>query len=110
MNDTAVRFDTRAARAMRMAYEGQKDAALISVVAGAKRLVFFERGYLVGAKSDLVEERLGEVIVAEGGVSREQLEEATRFIRSGRKLGRILVELGYLKSGLRSRRRFPSKR
>jgi curved DNA-binding protein CbpA len=96
---TPVRIDNRAARAMRSAYEGDRDGALISETAGAKRLVFFERGYLVGAKSELVEERLGEVIVAEGGVTRPQLEEATGFIRSGRKLGRILVELGYLKSG-----------
>ncbi|HEY7700029.1 MAG TPA: DUF4388 domain-containing protein, partial [Vicinamibacteria bacterium] len=96
---TPIRFNNRAARAMRGTYEAEKDGALISVTAGAKRLVFFEHGYLVGAKSELVEERLGEVIVAEGGVSRKELEEATRFIRSGQKLGRILVELGYLKSG-----------
>jgi tetratricopeptide (TPR) repeat protein len=99
MSDTPVRFNNRTARAMRGAYEGEKDGALISEAAGAKRLVFFEKGYLVGSKSELVQERLGEVIVAEGGVTRAQLEEATRFIRSGRKLGRILVELGYLKSG-----------
>jgi len=99
MNDTPVRFNKRAARALRGAYEKEKDGALISQTAGTKRLVFFERGYLVGAKSELVEERLGEIMVAEGGVTRAQLEEATRFIRSGRKLGRILVELGYLKSG-----------
>lgn len=101
MNDsvTPARFNNRAARAMRGAFEAQKDGALISVTAGAKRLVFFEQGYLVGAKSELVEERLGEVIVSEGGVSRAQLEEATRFIRSGHRLGHILVELGYLKGG-----------
>ena len=101
MNETVtpVRFNKRAARAMRGAYAGERDGALISETAGAKRLVFFEHGYLVGARSELVQERLGEVIVAEGGVTRAQLEEATRFIRSGRKLGRILVELGYLKSG-----------
>ncbi len=99
MSITPVTFNNRAARAMRAAFEAERDGALISETAGAKRLVFFERGYLVGAKSELVQERLGEVIVAEGGVTRPQLEEAMRFIRSGRKLGRILVELGYLKSG-----------
>lgn len=99
MSETKVTFNNRAARAMRAAFESERDGALISETAGAKRLVFFERGYLVGGKSELVQERLGEVMVAEGGVSRPQLEEATRFIRSGRKLGRILVELGYLKSG-----------
>ncbi|HEY7821090.1 MAG TPA: DUF4388 domain-containing protein [Vicinamibacteria bacterium] len=99
MSDTKVTLNNRAARAMRAAYDAEKDGALISETAGAKRLVFFERGYLVGAKSELVQERLGEVIVAGGGVTRPQLEEATRFIRTGRKLGRILVELGYMKSG-----------
>jgi tetratricopeptide (TPR) repeat protein len=99
MSDTKVTFNNRVARAMRSTYEAEKDGALISETAGAKRLVFFERGYLVGAKSEVVRERLGEVIVAEGGVTRAQLEEATGFIRSGRKLGRILVELGYLKPG-----------
>ncbi|HEY7817664.1 MAG TPA: hypothetical protein VIG29_05565, partial [Vicinamibacteria bacterium] len=99
MKTTPVHFDNRAARAMRAAYEAEKDGALISVKDGAKRLVFFEKGCLVGAKSELVEERLGEIIMAEGGVSREQIETAARFIRSGRKLGRILVELGFLKSG-----------
>src|SRR3989304_9033670 len=86
MSDTPVNFNTRAARAMRSAYEGEKEGALISETAGAKRLVFFERGYLVGAKSELAQERLGEVIVAEGGGTRGQLEEAPGFIRSGREL------------------------
>ncbi len=84
---------------MREAYEGGQDGALVSVAPDARRLLFFEGGYLVGARSELVEDRLGEVIVAEGGVTRVQLEEAMQHIRSGRKLGQILVELGFLKGG-----------
>jgi curved DNA-binding protein CbpA len=95
----SVSFDVRAARAMRAAYEDEKDGALICETSEAKRLVFFESGHLVGAKSDLVCEKLGEVMVARGKISRAQLDEATRFIRSGQKLGHIMVELGYLKGG-----------
>ena len=79
-------------RARRPAPSSQKPRA-------RRRLVFFEarpprrREVRPGARA------LGEVIVAEGRVTRAQLEEATRFIRSGPKLGHILVELGYLKSG-----------
>lgn len=84
---------------MRSAFEGLRNGALICETRDAKRLVFFENGQIVGAKSSLVDERLGEVIVRMGRITRAQLEEATRFIRSGRMLGGILVELGYLGGG-----------
>lgn len=99
MRPEPISFNTRAARAMRGAFEGEKDGALICETSEAKRLVFFEAGHLVGAKSDLVCERLGEIMVAAGKIERAQLDEATRFIRSGHKLGQILVELGYLRGG-----------
>ncbi len=38
-------------------------------------------------------------MVRGGRISRTQLEEATGFIRSGLKLGQILLELGYLQGG-----------
>jgi curved DNA-binding protein CbpA len=84
---------------MRTAFEGEKNGGLICETSEAKRLIFFEAGHLVGAKSDLVCEKLGEVMVAQGRITRAQLDESTKFIRSGQKLGHILVELGYLKSG-----------
>jgi hypothetical protein len=99
MNEAAVSFNTKAARAMRAAFESQKDGALVCETADAKRIVFFEGGELVGAKSDHAGERLGEVMVKQGRITRAQLEKATSYIRSGRKLGMILVELGYLKGG-----------
>jgi tetratricopeptide (TPR) repeat protein len=94
-----ISFNTRAARAMRSAFEEEKSGGLICETADAKRLVFFEGGHLVGAKSDLPGERLGEIMVREGRISRVQLEEATAFIRSGLRLGQILVELGTLNGG-----------
>lgn len=94
-----VIFNTRAARAMRSAFEGEKSGGLICETSDAKRLVFFESGHLVGAKSDVPKERLGEILVSEGRINRVQLVEATGFIRSGLRLGQILVELGTLNSG-----------
>ncbi len=73
MSDSGGTFNTRAARAMRAAYEGQKTGALICETEEAKRLVFFESGQLVGAKSDLVRDRLGEVLVREKRITAEQL-------------------------------------
>jgi curved DNA-binding protein CbpA len=97
--DGSITFNDRAARAMRKAFEEEKKGGLLAESTGVKRLLFFEEGHLVGARSDLACERLGEIMVREGRITRAQLDEATGHIRSGRKLGRILVELGYLKSG-----------
>lgn len=96
MSDT---FNVKAARAMRSAFEGSKSGALLSEAGDAKRLVFFENGELVGVRSNVVEERLGEVMVREHQITEAELEHAVSFIRSGRKLGQILVELGYLQGG-----------
>ena len=84
---------------MRSAFEAGKDGALIGESGDAKRLVFFEGGELVGARSNVPEERLGEIMVREQQITASELEQAVGFIRSGRKLGQILVELGYLEGG-----------
>jgi len=84
---------------MRSAFESKKHGALVGEGRGAKRLLFFEDGDIVGVRSNLVEDRLGAIMVREERISQSQLDEATEFIRSGRKLGQILVELGYLKGG-----------
>lgn len=58
-----------------------------------KRGVFFDAGSLVRAQSSRITDRLGEVMIRQGRVSREQLDDASHFIKSGKKLGEILVEL-----------------
>ena len=98
MSETAA-INTKAARAMRSAYEGNKNGALLCEASSAKRMVFFEQGSLVGAKSNLPSERLGAVMVRHGRITQAQLDEATEYIRTGRKLGQILLELDYLKGG-----------
>ena len=84
---------------MRSAFEGAKKGALVCENPEAKRLVFFENGDLVGARSSLPSDRLGAVLVREGRITEAELSKALGFVRSGRKLGEILVELDYLKTG-----------
>ncbi len=84
---------------MRSAFEASKTGALISQAGEAKRLVFFDHGELVGVRSNVADERLGEVMVREHQITQSELVHAVSFIRTGRKLGQILVELGYLQSG-----------
>lgn len=84
---------------MRSAFDGAKKGALVCDSPEAKRLVFFENGDLVGARSNLAEARLGSVLVREGRITEAELDKALDFVRTGRKLGAILVELGYLKTG-----------
>ncbi len=91
-------LNARVARAMRQAYEGRKEGALVSAIDDVKRLVFFERGELVGARSTLDTERLPYVLLERSLVSTEQIDQAKGFIRSGRKLGQILVGLGHLQN------------
>ena len=92
-------FNAKAARAMRSAFDGAKKRALVCETAEAKRLVFFENGDLVGARSNLPEDRLGSVLVREGRITEAERDKALGFVSSGRKLGQILVELDYLKGG-----------
>jgi len=65
----------------------------------AKRSVMLRAGALVGARSSLMEDRLGEVMIRHGKISRQQFEEAAKHIKSGLKLGEILIELGHIQAG-----------
>ena len=92
-------FNAKAAHEMRSAFEGAKKGALVCESPEAKRLVFFENGDLVGARSSLAEDRLGSVLVREGRISEAERDKAFSFVHTGRRLGEILVELDFLKPG-----------
>ena len=92
-------FNAKAAHAMRSVFDGAKKGALVCESPEAKRLVFFENGDLVGARSNLPSDRLGAVLIREGRITEADLTKALGFVRSGHKLGEILVELDYLKAG-----------
>jgi len=62
--------------------------------------VYFQKGMIVGSKSNDPREYLGQTLLHYGKVNEKQLQEAREHQRkSGSKLGEVLVELGFLSEG-----------
>jgi hypothetical protein len=85
--------NTQVTEALRKLYLGQRTGTLLCEGADAKRSVFFDKGFVVAARSSLIDDRLGEVMIRHGRINRQQFEDATHFIKSGWKFGEILAEL-----------------
>src|SRR5712691_741282 len=60
------------------------------------KTLYVKEGQLIFASSTVPEERLGETLLRSGAIGYEQLEKAIEFLGTGKRLGGILVELGYL--------------
>ena len=86
-------MNTQVTAALRKLYLGRRTGVLLCEGADAKRSVTFREGLVIGARSSLIDDRLGEVMMRHGRITRQQFEDAARFIKSGWKLGEILVEL-----------------
>jgi len=64
---------------------------------GERRSVYFAKGNLVHADTNVREERLGETLVRQGLLTEADLRRATGFVlRDKKRLGAVLVELGIL--------------
>lgn len=64
----------------------------------ARKSVLFDKGRPVFASSTLAEDRLGALLYREGKISNTQHGEGyVRAIESGKRMGEMLVEMGYLK-------------
>src|SRR5262249_7611106 len=62
------------------------------------KTVIFEDGRPVFAASSLTRDRMGELLVREGKITRDQIVRARDVLtQSGRRMGEILVDLGFLK-------------
>jgi hypothetical protein len=77
----------------------QLTGALVVQTAVGTRRLFFEEGRFHGSRSNLVEDRLGEVLWRSGKISLDQLMIAGESITKDKRIGRVLVELGYLDVG-----------
>jgi hypothetical protein len=64
-----------------------------------RKSLYFRDGQVVFASSSDPAERLGPVLLRNGIVGREELERASRLVKSGRPLGQVLVDQGILDSG-----------
>jgi len=69
------------------------------VVAQGERVkkVFFKSGFIMYATSNLTTDRLGDILLARGMITRDQYEEsASQVLATGRKQGTVLVQIGAL--------------
>jgi hypothetical protein len=65
---------------------------------GAEKVIFFDAGRPVFASSNLSEDRMGELLYREGKITLEQFAGCRDIVlESGRRMGEILVDRGYLK-------------
>ncbi len=58
------------------------------------RSIFFDAGNIVGAQTNVPEERLGSVMYRYGAITEEQLTRVTEGAKAGRRFGELAVELG----------------
>jgi hypothetical protein len=79
---------------LRSLYVGRKSGRLHFIQSQSRRTVRLQRGQIVGAESNVIEERLGETLVRLGQLADGDLTRATEIvIRDGKRLGRVLREL-----------------
>ena len=78
-------------------YVGRESGILHVSREDARRSLYFRRGVLVHAGTNVREERLGEVLVRQGFLKPEDLKRATELlVRENKRLGQALVELEIL--------------
>lgn len=70
----------------------RRSGLLLLIAEQAQKSVYFRRGEIVFAGSNLPEDRLGQVLYRTGKLSREGLEEAERHVTPGQRFGAMLLE------------------
>jgi CheY-like chemotaxis protein len=74
------------------------NSALTTLPREVEKVVLFDQGRPVFASSSETRDRMGELLVREGKITASQYERCQAVVaESGRRMGEILVDLGYLK-------------
>jgi tetratricopeptide (TPR) repeat protein len=82
---------------LREIYVGRRSGVLNLVRAQERQSLRFRRGHIVNAHTNVLEERLGEMLVRRGYLSEADLARATEVVvRDARRLGEVLAEMGLL--------------
>jgi len=66
--------------------------------ASVTRHLVFRSGGVSSARSSHDDERLGEVMVRQGSITEQHLQDATLFVKKGKRLGDVLVDLNIIQS------------
>ncbi|MBI3072258.1 MAG: DUF4388 domain-containing protein [Deltaproteobacteria bacterium] len=77
--------------------QAQAKTGVLTLIRGrVRKTILFERGNIRAAASNLPEDRLGELLYRSGRLSYEQLQNVIKQLSPTRKIGRILVDNGYI--------------
>lgn len=97
--DLVLSSDVRAfplADLLQLVHAAGKSGFLLFQFGGDEKAVYLSRGEVVFAESNLEADRLGLCLLRVGAITREQLETAESRFHPMTRLGKILVELGFL--------------
>lgn len=87
-------------RLLREVARGRMSGSLYLLSGQTKKVVFFEDGYPIFVRSNVLSECLGQILAQEGLITQEQCEQTLEAIRrTGKKQGELLVEMGILSEG-----------
>ena len=79
---------------LREIYVGRRNGSLTLARGEERQSLRFRRGHIVNAHTNVLEDRLGEMLVRRGLLSEADLARATEIVvREGRRLGEVLAEL-----------------
>jgi hypothetical protein len=79
---------------------GQKKTGVLSLSrADVEKSIYFDEGRIVFVASSDPDDRLGEMLLRQGVISLDQLEEALANLHLGKRLGTLLVEAGSMSAG-----------
>lgn len=83
------------AEVIREVYAARKTGILHLQKEGIKKRIYFRKGTIVFANSDVNDDRLGEFLIRVGDIDRSLFDLASRVMKqTGQRLGRTIVELG----------------
>jgi curved DNA-binding protein CbpA len=82
---------------LRKIYVGRQNGTLALSRGEVRHRLRFRRGHIVNAHTNVLEERLGEMLVRRGLLSEADLARATEIVvRDKRRLGEVLAEMGLI--------------
>lgn len=85
------------ASVLRQLFVEQRSGALLVVRDATKKIVYLEKGYCVGVRSNALSECLGQILLSRRRITQEGLQESLeRMKREKRQQGEVLVAMGVL--------------
>lgn len=80
---------------LREIYVGRRSGVLTLARGDERQSLSFRRGHIVNSRTNVLEERLGEMLVRKGLLTEAELARATEIVvRDKRRLGEVLLEMG----------------